>query len=163
MLRQLQLAMRKPVCHRTCIKVRLELDSPKLVSCQAEAPFSRGVFRPVARRGTRPPAPHHAARATRVRPLTPRRQSCAGNRRSQRGAPSPHATSRSPVQPTSASGAAEQRYAREALGQKHAQGTCGLVAMTSASHAEGRQFDPGQVYSHLRRRLFLALLIVRRV
>ena len=26
-------------------------------------------------------------------------------------------------------------------------GTCGLVAMTSASHAEGRQFDPGQVYS----------------
>ena len=24
-------------------------------------------------------------------------------------------------------------------------GTCGLVAMTSASHAEGRQFDPGQV------------------
>ena len=26
--------------------------------------------------------------------------------------------------------------------------TCGLVAMTSASHAEGRQFDPGQVYSH---------------
>ena len=25
--------------------------------------------------------------------------------------------------------------------------TCGLVAMTSASHAEGRQFDPGQVYS----------------
>ena len=38
MLRQLQLAMRKPVCHRTCIKVRLELDAPKLVSCQAEAP-----------------------------------------------------------------------------------------------------------------------------
>ena len=26
-------------------------------------------------------------------------------------------------------------------------GTCGLVAMTSASHAEGRQFDPGQVYA----------------
>ena len=25
--------------------------------------------------------------------------------------------------------------------------TCGLVAMTSASHAEIRQFDPGQVYS----------------
>ena len=25
-------------------------------------------------------------------------------------------------------------------------GTCGLVAMTSAAHAEGRQFDPGQVY-----------------
>ncbi len=24
--------------------------------------------------------------------------------------------------------------------------TCGLVAMTSAPHAEGRQFDPGQVY-----------------
>ena len=23
--------------------------------------------------------------------------------------------------------------------------TCGLVAMTSAQHAEGRQFDPGQV------------------
>ena len=28
--------------------------------------------------------------------------------------------------------------------------TCGLVAMTSASHAEGRQFDPGQVYFFLR-------------
>ena len=28
------------------------------------------------------------------------------------------------------------------------QGTCGLVAMTSASRAEGRQFDPGQVYFH---------------
>ena len=27
------------------------------------------------------------------------------------------------------------------------QSTCGLVAMTSASHAEGRQFDPGQVYA----------------
>ena len=24
--------------------------------------------------------------------------------------------------------------------------TCGLVAMTSPSHGEGRQFDPGQVY-----------------
>ena len=30
-----------------------------------------------------------------------------------------------------------------------AHGTCGLVAMTSASHAEGRQFDPGQVYSYV--------------
>ena len=29
--------------------------------------------------------------------------------------------------------------------------TCGLVAMTSASHAEGRQFDPGQVYFTLGR------------
>ena len=28
-------------------------------------------------------------------------------------------------------------------------GACGLVAMTSASHAEGRQFDPGQVYLSL--------------
>ena len=28
--------------------------------------------------------------------------------------------------------------------------TCGLVAMTSASHAEGRQFDPGQVYVRFR-------------
>jgi hypothetical protein len=28
----------------------------------------------------------------------------------------------------------------------HRMGTCGLVAMTSAPHAEGRQFDPGQVY-----------------
>ena len=37
------------------------------------------------------------------------------------------------------------------------QGTCGLVAMTSASHAEGRQFDPGQVYDRLclARALFL--------
>ena len=29
----------------------------------------------------------------------------------------------------------------------HITSTCGLVAMTSASHAEGRQFDPGQVYT----------------
>ena len=26
--------------------------------------------------------------------------------------------------------------------------TCGLVAMTSPSHGEGRQLDPGQVYKH---------------
>ena len=31
--------------------------------------------------------------------------------------------------------------------------TCGLVAMTSASHAEGRQFDPGQVYFSISNRL----------
>ena len=31
--------------------------------------------------------------------------------------------------------------------------TCGLVTMTSASHAEGRQFDPGQVYLHPRLRM----------
>ena len=30
--------------------------------------------------------------------------------------------------------------------QMNKHGTSGLVAMTSASHAEGRQFDPGQVY-----------------
>ena len=30
----------------------------------------------------------------------------------------------------------------------NAPGTCGLVAMTSAQHAEGRQFEPGQVYFH---------------
>ena len=29
--------------------------------------------------------------------------------------------------------------------------TCGLVAMTSASHAEGRQLDPGQVYALMKR------------
>ncbi len=29
------------------------------------------------------------------------------------------------------------------------QGTRGLVAMTSAQHAEGRQFDPGRVYGAL--------------
>ena len=28
---------------------------------------------------------------------------------------------------------------------QHIQRICGLVAMTSASHAEGRQFDPGQM------------------
>ena len=33
--------------------------------------------------------------------------------------------------------------------REQARSTCGLVAMTSASHAEGRQFDPGQVYDHL--------------
>ena len=32
-------------------------------------------------------------------------------------------------------------------------GTCGLVAMTSASHAVGRQFDPGQVCCWTRWRL----------
>ena len=31
--------------------------------------------------------------------------------------------------------------------------TCGLVAMTSAPHAEGRQFDPGQVYFSISIRL----------
>ena len=35
----------------------------------------------------------------------------------------------------------------EPLEQVVMQRTCGLVAMTSAPHAEGRQFDPGQVYS----------------
>ena len=38
--------------------------------------------------------------------------------------------------------------------------TCGLVAMTSASHAEGRQFDPGQVYCSDPRRLRFLLLDV---
>ena len=33
-----------------------------------------------------------------------------------------------------------------APGKQCSQSTCGLVAMTSASHDEGRQFDPGQVY-----------------
>ena len=32
------------------------------------------------------------------------------------------------------------------LGASTARSTCGLVAMTSAPHAEGRQLDPGQVY-----------------
>ena len=32
---------------------------------------------------------------------------------------------------------------------QHKQSTHGLVAMTSASHAEGRQFDPGQVYVYM--------------
>ena len=31
-------------------------------------------------------------------------------------------------------------------GERLRQGTRGLVAMTSAQHAEGRQFDPGRVY-----------------
>ena len=40
-------------------------------------------------------------------------------------------------------------YLRRRPKESHAwnrQSTCGLVAMTSASRAEGRQFDPGQVY-----------------
>ena len=42
-------------------------------------------------------------------------------------------------------------FVRRAISQSEAQvavmhGTSGLVAMTSASHAEGRQFDPGLVY-----------------
>ena len=32
-----------------------------------------------------------------------------------------------------------------APGERGIQSTCGLVAMTSAQHAEGRQFDPGQI------------------
>ena len=32
------------------------------------------------------------------------------------------------------------------FGLSYLNGTSGLVAMTSASHAEGRQFDPGRVY-----------------
>ena len=32
-------------------------------------------------------------------------------------------------------------------GERLGQGTRGLVAMTSAQHAEGRQFDPGRVYA----------------
>ena len=32
-------------------------------------------------------------------------------------------------------------------GERLRQGTRGLVAMTSAQHAEGRQFDPGRVYA----------------
>ena len=37
--------------------------------------------------------------------------------------------------------------------------TCGLVAMTSAPHAEGPQFDPGQVYTFAAgRRAWLSLL-----
>ena len=34
----------------------------------------------------------------------------------------------------------------ECCTQFNMHGTSGLVAMTSASHAEGRQFDPGLVY-----------------
>ena len=35
----------------------------------------------------------------------------------------------------------------EVHGERLRQGTRGLVAMTSAQHAEGRQFDPGRVYA----------------
>jgi hypothetical protein len=35
-------------------------------------------------------------------------------------------------------------------------GTHGLVAMTSAQHAEGRQFDPGWVYCHVAGKLWRA-------
>ena len=47
-------------------------------------------------------------------------------------------------------------------GQLHvwdARSTCGLVAMTSASHAEGRQFDPGQVFCEDVQQGHLILLI----
>jgi hypothetical protein len=39
----------------------------------------------------------------------------------------------------------EPRQDNDVARFKIANSTCGLVAMTSASHAEGRQFDPGQV------------------
>ena len=39
-----------------------------------------------------------------------------------------------------------ERSAKLKQAVRYPQSTCGLVAMTSASHAEGRQFDPGQVY-----------------
>ena len=35
------------------------------------------------------------------------------------------------------------------MSQQCIQSTCGLAAMTSAPHAEGRQLDPGQVYVNL--------------
>ena len=37
----------------------------------------------------------------------------------------------------------------EGMSQQCIQSTCGLAAMTSTPHAEGRQFDPGQVYVNL--------------
>ena len=40
-------------------------------------------------------------------------------------------------------------HASKLIATMQFQGSCGLVAMTSASHAEGRQFDPGQVYFSL--------------
>ena len=39
--------------------------------------------------------------------------------------------------------------------------TCGPVAMTSASQAEGRQFDPGQVYVPIRVFLIAGLPLLR--
>ena len=42
---------------------------------------------------------------------------------------------------TSASSASAASWPAQAI-----RSTCGLVAMTSAPHAEGRQFEPGQVY-----------------
>ena len=40
-------------------------------------------------------------------------------------------------------------YFINTLSRKPPKSICGLVAMTSASHAEGRQFDPGQMYAKL--------------
>ena len=151
MLRQLQLAMRKPVCHRTCIKVRLELDAPKLVSCQAEAPLlgeffalwpdgARGLLRHIMPPGhqgatTDPPAAelHRQPQESAWRPVAACHQpiTCPA-----------HISIRS----CGANIRLMSTWSDTCPGQRHAQGTCGLVAMTSASHAEGRQLDPGQVY-----------------
>ena len=47
-----------------------------------------------------------------------------------------------PVEPIFASHDNVRRHQKTTI-----RSTCGLVAMTSASHAEGRQFDPGLVYA----------------
>ena len=47
-------------------------------------------------------------------------------------------------------------YSRVYKSAKSNISTCGLVAMTSASHAEGRQLDPGQVYLPCRWPLHMA-------
>ena len=39
--------------------------------------------------------------------------------------------------------------------------TCGLVAMTSASHAECRQFDPGQVYPQINQASYPPLFLMQ--
>ena len=77
---------------------------------------------------------HASPRATRSRPMHCEcRAACTG-----------HSASMERV--SNAVAGSEPSAMRRRRGHKTRHGTCGLVAMTSASHAEGRQFDPGQLY-----------------
>ena len=61
-------------------------------------------------------------------------------------APSPISLRRHPHRPPSMMHAGHTNYSGAHVQQCNLS-TSGLVAMTSAQHAEGRQFDPGWVYS----------------
>ncbi len=105
-----------------------------------------------------PPDPSHPPAGDAQRTRTPvRRRSRATQVRELRAADrcianaapcTGHSASMERV--SNAVAGSEPSAMRRRRGHKTRHGTCGLVAMTSASHAEGRQFDPGQVYAQAR-------------